>query len=240
MINTIECGDTEWNVWNVDGNVLYFSGKHIVLFSISLAFLITGVIYTGLVFCSQWLQRYSGKCFKSTRDPVVKLKPLIDAYTGPYKDKYRFWTGLGLIIRILLTVIFIFTSEESSLLNNFFIALTIMLTIIGSKVYRNKYNAIIEIFSYINLFILASITTPLSINDMDGKLVSMVSTISITLEMLSLLVVIVVHFLTTMKRGRKSCDRIGLYNNQRNYGSFVEGPFSPGCQTREALIYYDK
>ena len=169
----------------------------------------------------------------------MKLKPLIDAYTGPYKDKYRFWTGLCLILRILLTVIFIFTSEESSLLNNFFIALTIMLTIIGSKVYRNKYNAIIEIFSYINLFILASITTPLSINDMDGKLVSMVSTISITLEMLSLLV-IVVHFLTAMKRGRKSCDRIGLYNNQRNYGSFVEDPPSPGCQTWEALIYYDK
>ena len=193
MINTIECGDTEWNVWNVDGNVLYLGGKHIVLFSISLMFLITGLIYTGLVFCSQWLQRYSGKCCKSTRDPVVKLKPLIDAYTGPYKDKYRFWTGLGLIVRILLTVIFTFTSEESSVLNNFFVALTIMLTIIGSRVYRNKYNAIIETFSYINLFLLALVATPLSINKIDGKSVSVASTISMALEMLLLLIVIVVH-----------------------------------------------
>ena len=96
MINTIECGDAKWNVWNVDGNVHYLSGKHIVLFSISLMFLITGLIYTGLVLSSQWLQRYSVKCCKSTRDPVVKLKPLIDAYTGPYKDRYRFWMGLGL------------------------------------------------------------------------------------------------------------------------------------------------
>ena len=212
MINTIECGDTEWNVWNVDANISYLSSKHIVLVSISLAFLVTGVFYTGLVFCSQWLQRYSGKCFKSTRDPVVKLKPLIDAYTGPYKDKYRFWTGLGLIVRILLTVIFIFTSEESSLLNNFFITLTstVMLTMIGSKVYRNKYNAMIETFSHINLFILASVAAPLSINDIDGKSVSMASTISVTLEMFSFLSIFVLHSVT-----RTSC----LFEQrERRYG----------------------
>ena len=243
MVNTIECGDAKWNVWNVDGNVFYLSGKHIVLFSISLMFLITGLIYTGLVFSSQWLQRYSGKCCKSTRDPVVKLKPLIDAYTGPYKDKYRFWTGLGLIVRILLTVIFTFTSEESSVLNNFFVALTIMLTIIGSKVYRNKYNAIIETFSYINLFILASVATPLSINEINGKSVSVASTISVTLEMLLLLVAIVVHSLTRMmkceQRGRRNNrERHSMNNNQRSYGSF-EDPPSPGFQRREPLIYYD-
>ena len=244
MINTIECGDGEWNVWNVDGNVLYLGGKHIVLFSISLMFLITGLIYTGLVFCSQWLQRYSGKCCKSTRDPVVKLKPLIDAYTGPYKDKYRFWTGLGLIVRILLTVIFTFTSEESSVLNNFFVALTIMLTIIGSRVYRNKYNAIIETFSYINLFILALVATPLSINEIGGKSVSVASTISVTTEMLLLLIVIVVHSLKRMmkceQRGRRryNRERRSTNNNQRSYGSF-EDPPSPGFQRREPLIYYD-
>ena len=249
MVNTIECGDAKWNVWNVDGNVHYLSSKHIVLFSISLMFLVTGLIYTGLVFSSQWLQRYSGKCCKSTRDPVVKLKPLIDAYTGPYKDRYRFWMGLGLIVRILLTVIFTFTSEKSSL-NNFFIALTVILAIIGSRVYRNKYNAVIETFSYINLFILASVATPLSINDIDGKLVSMASTISVTLEIFSFLVIIVAHFLTASKglfeqRGRRRYDRKRHYmkNNQRNYGSFVdlEDIPSPGCQIQqqEALIYDD-
>ena len=249
MVNTIECGDAKWNVWNVDGNIHYLSGKHIVLFSISLMFLVTGLIYTGLVFTSQWLQRYSGKCCKSTRDPVVKLKPLIDAYTGPYKDRYRFWMGLGLIFRILLTVIFTFTSEKSSLLNNnFFIALTVILAIIGSRVYQNKYNAVIETFSYINLFILASVATPLSINDIDGKSVSMASTISVTLEIFSFLVIIVAHYLTASKglfehRGRRRYNRKRQYmkNNQRNYGSFVEDVPSPGCQIqqREALIYDD-
>ena len=37
---------------------------------------------------------------------VPKLKPFFDAYLGPYKDKYRYWTGLLLLVRILLLVIF--------------------------------------------------------------------------------------------------------------------------------------
>ena len=99
-----------------------------------------------------------------------------------------------LIVRILLTVIFTFTSEKSSLLNNnFFITLTVILAIIGSRVYRNKYNAVIETFSYINLFILASVATPLSINDIDGKSVSMASMISVTLEIFSFLIIIVMR-----------------------------------------------
>ena len=240
MINTIECGDTKWNVWNVDGNIFYLSGKHVILFSVSLLFLVAGLIYTVLVFSSQWLQRYSGNCCKSTRDPVVKLKPLIDAYTGPYKDKYRFWTGLYLIIRILLMLTFIFASEKS---NNFFIALTIILTIVGSRVYRDKYNAVIETFSYINLFILALVASPMGVSDVEGKSVSMASTISVALEIVSLLVIIVVHFITVTKGlfGRRKYDRKRqcMKNNHRNYRTFVEDPPSPGCQTREELIYYD-
>ena len=90
MFTTIKCeGDQQWSVWSFDGNIKYFHGKHIPLFLVALLFLLIGLVYTVLVFSVQWLQRYSGKCCKSSRDPVVKLKPFLDAYTGPYKDKYR-------------------------------------------------------------------------------------------------------------------------------------------------------
>ena len=89
MMNTLQCGEYKWKVWNVDGNIDYLGGKHIALFAASLLVLVTGLVYTGLVFSSQWLQRYSGKCCKSTRDPVVRLKPLIDAYTGPFKGQVQ-------------------------------------------------------------------------------------------------------------------------------------------------------
>jgi len=35
-----------------------------------------------------------------------RTKPILDAYTGPYKDRYRFWPGLLLLVRIFLLVAF--------------------------------------------------------------------------------------------------------------------------------------
>ena len=34
----------------------------------------------------------------------IQLKPWYDAYGGPYKDKYHFWTGLLLLARCLLVI----------------------------------------------------------------------------------------------------------------------------------------
>ena len=161
MINDLQCGEYRWNVWSVDGNIDYLSGKHVALFTVSLLFLITGLVYTGLVFSSQWLQCYSGKCCKSTRDPVVRLKPLIDAYTGPFKDRYRFWTGLCLIVRLLLTVVFSFTTILQSKLNNYIILLTvgaIIIFAVGGRVYNDRYLTALEIFSHVNIMCLCLMT----------------------------------------------------------------------------------
>ena len=76
------------DVWSVDGNIDYLTGKHLPLVCVSLLCLFVGIIYTGLIFSSQWLQRYSSKCCRSSRDPVVKLKVFIDAYGGPLKDQF--------------------------------------------------------------------------------------------------------------------------------------------------------
>ena len=242
MINAIECGDARWKVWNVDGNIPYLSSKHVVLFGISLLFLFTGLVYTGLAFSSQWLQRYSGKCCKSTRDPVVKLKPLIDVHTGPYKDKYRFWTGLGLIVRILLTVTFTLTSESTPVINNLFVSLTILAIPLGSRVYRNKYNAIAEIYSHMNLFFLAS-TTTVSIDDGSTFISTTTLTeISITFEMLLFLSIIGVQCYTRGKdlfKRRKRQDDSSRYS-QRNYGSFDDlCTHNNKVLQRERLIFDD-
>ena len=158
----------------------------------------------------------------------MKLKPLIDAYTGPYKDRYRFWTGLGLIVRILLTVLFSFTSEKTSIFNsNFFIALIVPLTIIGSsRVYRKKYNTVIEVCSHINLFVLALVATPLSEKDVTS--VSIATVISVTVEACLFVAIIVVHchiaFKTCCKGRKKKYKR----HIQINYGSIINNLPSPG------------
>ena len=196
MMNTLQCGEYKWNVWNVDGNVRYLSGKHIVLVTVSLLFLITGLVYTGLVFCSQWLQRYSGKCCKSTRDPVVRLKPLIDAYTGPFKDKYRFWTGLCLIVRLKLTVAFSFTTIVQSKLNNYIIQLIVIgmmtILIVGERVYKEKCLTILETASFINLLCL-SIMTILFAESYWNVSTDVIVSVSVSIEMLLFVIIVIVH-----------------------------------------------
>ena len=106
-------------------------------------------MYTGLLLSVQWLQRYSGRYCSGTRDPIVRLKPLLDVYTGPYKDKFRFWTGLRLVIHLYLTVLFALTSGTYSVVNNYIICITVVFLIsitISQRSIRLRYQ---EMLSYI-------------------------------------------------------------------------------------------
>ena len=212
MINTLQCGEYKWSVWNVDGNIDYLGGKHAVLFAVSLLFLITGLVYTGLVFSSQWLQHYSGKCCKSTRDryPVVRLKPLIDAYTGPFKDKYRFWTGLCLIVRLMLTVVFSFTTTLQSKLNNYIVLLTvgamIVFIAVSGRVYKEKRLTVLEIFSYVNIICLC-VMSVLFTDDSYSHVVSInvIVSVSVSIEILLFAIIVTVHCYLAFKKVFPNC-----------------------------------
>ena len=196
MMNTLQCGEYKWSVWNVDGNIPYLSGKHIALFAVSLLLLVAGLVYTGLVFSFQWLQRHSGKCCKSTRDPIVQAKPLIDAYTGPFKDRYRFWTGLCLIVRLMLTVVFSFTTTLQSKLNNYIILLaagSMNIFAANRSVYTDKRLTALEIVSLINLVGLSVMTILFTESYHDTISVDVVVGISVAIEMLLFIAVAMVH-----------------------------------------------
>jgi hypothetical protein len=96
-------GYIRW-VWLYDGNVDYLRGKHIGLFVAALLLLLlVSIPYTVSLLCIQWLQKISHYKLLFW---VAKLQPLFDAYTGPYKIKHRYWTGLLLLVRVFLYLIF--------------------------------------------------------------------------------------------------------------------------------------
>ena len=96
---------------------------------------------------------------------VQRLKPLLDAYTGPYKNKYHFWTGLLLLVRISLFTAFAVNFENNPTLNFTLIIAVSTLLIIGIQkgIYRNKLIGLLESSMYANL-ILFSAFTMLSMN----------------------------------------------------------------------------
>ena len=248
MINTLQCGEYKWSVWNVDGNIDYLGGKHAVLFTVSLLFLVTGIVYTGLVFSSQWLQRYSGECCKSTRDPVVRLKPLIDAYTGPFKDKYRVWTGLCLIVRLMLTVVFSFTTTLQSKLNNYIILLTVVAMIVfiavSGRVYKDKRVTLLEMFSYVNIICLC-VMTLLFTDDSYSHVVpiNVIVNVSVSIEILLFVVIVTVHCYLAFKKvlpNCKLCCKTCVLSEDEL--PLIAGDTEEGCPAhviarREELIY---
>jgi hypothetical protein len=83
-------------VWYYGGTD-YGKGEHGLLLSVAVAFIVLFLLpYTVLTTFSH--------CFLSLKI-VNKFRPFIDAYGGPFKDKWRFWFGFRLwITAFLLTV----------------------------------------------------------------------------------------------------------------------------------------
>ena len=105
-------------IWLYDGNVEYLKGRHIALFLATLLLLLTvSLPYTVVLLfiqCLQYRSQYRILLW------VQRLKPLFDAYTGPYKGKHRYWPGLLLVIRAVphSWVLFCTTYWRGWLLNN--------------------------------------------------------------------------------------------------------------------------
>ena len=90
-------------VWLPDGNVQYLRGKHIALAVAAFLIILVGVPYTLLLFFWQWLIRSpNSKLLKWTKD--TRLNAIITTYHAPYNYKHRYWTGLLLLVRVVLYI----------------------------------------------------------------------------------------------------------------------------------------
>ena len=77
-------------VWSVDANVPLFGIKFTILFILCLSLFLVLVPFNIILLCTRTLSQFQF---------INKFKPLLDAYQGPYKHKFYYWTGLQLLIR---------------------------------------------------------------------------------------------------------------------------------------------
>ena len=80
-------------VWSVDANVPLFGVRFTILFIVCLILFLILVPFNVILLFTRTLSRFRF---------VNKFKPVLDAYQGPYKDKFYYWTGLQLTIRAVL------------------------------------------------------------------------------------------------------------------------------------------
>lgn len=181
-------------VWLPDGDIKYLKGKHIPLFLVALLLVIVTGVYMVLITTWQWVV-----CLPNVRAlkwmKNQKLKSFMEAYSAPYTDKHRYWTGVLLIVRVCLILISITTEGEgptiplSSIIFLLGVLFVFKMTY-AKNLYKNWPVDVLETIMIFNLYVYA-VYTWYAIDDLPArKILAHVSTI---ITFIMLLVVIGYH-----------------------------------------------
>ena len=175
-------------VWLPDGNVKYFRGKHAALVIVALLIILVGVPYTIFLLLWQWIVRAPRwKVFKWTRN--TKLNAFIATYHIPYNSQYRYWTGLLLLVRVILYItasVTMSANPQVSLLATIILigGLSLFKGSMGVKMFRKSITDIVETVVYFNLLALAAFNQFEFKNDLKKQTAVAYTSIIITLLLL--------------------------------------------------------
>ena len=216
-------------VWLPDATVAYLKGKHIVLFLVALLILLAGIFFTFILFSWQWLlYRQDHKLLYFVRYQWLCL--LLEPYHAPYTFKHRYWTGLLLIVRIILNIISAANVSNDPRVN--YLATAIVMTGLlflkgysqGSKIYKKWYLDFLEMSCFVNLILLCLIEL------FDGgryKSISVTAYVSVSYTMILFAVVLVYHIIvelivkticwkTLIIKHKKHTEILDLFGNQND------------------------
>ena len=87
-------------VWLVDGSVQFLRGKHIALVIAVAIIILIGVPYTFILLFWQWLIQIP----KINLNRWTRLNSIITPYHAPYNNRHRYWSGLLLLVRVVLYI----------------------------------------------------------------------------------------------------------------------------------------
>jgi len=144
-------------VWYLDGTVAYLrSSKHIILVTIAILFVTLTLPFTISLLCIKYIFKLSN--YSRFFSFIDKLKPFFDAYTGPFKDRARFWPGLLLLVRIIVLLITIAPNNHSYYVVNLVIIFLLSLIVSLNGIYKKRILDALEVFFLLNLAVILATT----------------------------------------------------------------------------------
>ena len=197
-------------VWSFDGNIEYLSGKHIPLFIVALAVLFfLWLPYTVLLLFEQCIQKIGNYW---VRKWMLRIKPFLDAYFGPFKGEQRYWVGVLLVARVVLLLVFGLNSTNDPSVNLLAVITVAVLLLIhfpcnthkivnpngagkhirfwGGSYYRKWYLSLLESSFILNLAMLA--TGSLYVLAAEGNQTVVIYT-SVSITFCQFIVIIIFH-----------------------------------------------
>ena len=135
------------SVWYANGSVGYLTQCHAVMFGLTTAIVVPLVfVFTAFLMLFPLMERHLPR-LSYWRLWHIRLKPWYDAYGGPYKDEYRFWTGLLLLVRCALVLTVIVQSDISIALSVLMWQCLILIPLVALlQVYNSTILNVLETF----------------------------------------------------------------------------------------------
>ena len=198
------------SVWSFDGNIEYLRGKHIPLFVVALVVLLfLWLPYTVLLLFEQCIQKIGNYW---VRKWMLKIKPFLDAYFGPFRGEQRYWVGVLLVARVVLLLVFGLNSTNDPSVNLLAVITVAVLLLIhlpynthkivnpsgagkhtrfwGGSYYRKWYLSLLESSFILNLAMLA--TGSLYVLAAEGNQTVIIYT-SVSITFCQFIVIIIFH-----------------------------------------------
>ena len=142
-------------LWLYDGNVEYLGREHAALFVAGLLIVMFLAPYTVLL---AFLPFFQAKSHLRLLSWVNKMKPLLDSYQAPYKDSYRYWTGVILLARFALYLFMAINKSNDfklTLIAVVFVSVVLFLTTTVLSIYKYWPLSLLDAFLYFNIAVVS-------------------------------------------------------------------------------------
>ena len=184
-------------VWLYDGNLRFLEFKHAILFAFGI--LVTTVLiipYTIILLLIPCLQN---KSHWRVLRWVNKLKPLLDSYAGPFKDRYRFWSGVLIGVRLPLYLLFALSYSTNVQLLGIVIAVFLYSFFLCSlAVYKRWSHFVLEGYFLVNLMAI-TVTKLFDPNSNNPLVVSAIVQIGVGCALVGFIAIVVAHVIMAVR-----------------------------------------
>ena len=143
---------SQFIAWQSDPNIEYFTREHIVLFFIALVFIMLFILPLAFALT------FPKTVLRSKK--MSYFFPLLDCIYAPYKNQYRYWLGVRLIILIYLSGMesISFSYQDSLQVSGAVIVLLFALIQAYIHPFKNKINNILDLM-FMGIFITLAIVS---------------------------------------------------------------------------------
>ena len=216
-LTTLEYPDGNRVLWKPDATIQYLEiPKHVLLFIVALVILILGATYTNVLFYWQIIVHFPDwKVLRLIRNP--RLSSVIDIYHTPYNSKHRYWTGLLLLIRVILYLVSALNSTGNPQVPLIATSLTAgsLLVLDSGSVYKNCRLNILEIIIHANLLVFVLFTW-YTTDANDTQLHNFVAYVSVMITFV-LFFIVIIHHVYVYTKFHSIVENTQLYNKLKNF-----------------------